>query len=87
MFVGVGDPILILGPTYDNFRLTCESQGAQIYYYDYSSEFELDKIEFKNKIKEITPSLVYICNPNNPTGNVLDKEYLLDLIVECHEGT
>lgn len=81
MFVGVGDPILILGPTYDNFRLTCESQGAQIYYYDYSSEFELDKIEFKNKIKEITPSLVYICNPNNPTGNVLDKEYLLDLIV------
>lgn len=80
MFVGVGDPILILGPTYDNFRLTCESQGAQIYYYDYSSNFELDKIAFKSKIKEVTPSLVYICNPNNPTGNVLDKEYLQELI-------
>ena len=80
MFVGVGDPILILGPTYDNFRLTCESQGAQIYYHDYSSDFELDKARFKDKIKEITPSLVYICNPNNPTGNVLEKEYLLDLI-------
>jgi histidinol-phosphate aminotransferase len=23
---------------------------------------------------------VYICNPNNPSGNILDKEYLLDLI-------
>jgi histidinol-phosphate aminotransferase len=80
MFVGVGDPILILGPTYDNFRLTCESQGAQIYYHDYSSSFELDKKVFKEKIEEITPSLVYICNPNNPTGNVLEKEYLLDLI-------
>lgn len=81
MFVGVGDPILILGPTYDNFRLTCESQGAQIFYYDYSDSFELDKVAFKNRINELTPSLVYICNPNNPTGNVLDKEYLLDLIV------
>jgi histidinol-phosphate aminotransferase len=80
MFVGVGDPILILGPTYDNFRLTCESQGAQIYYHDYSKDFELDKDVFKEKIKEITPSLVYICNPNNPTGNALEKEYLLDLI-------
>jgi histidinol-phosphate aminotransferase len=81
MFVGVGDPILILGPTYDNFRLTCESQGAQIFYHNYSSSFELDKLDFEDKIKEITPSLVYICNPNNPTGNVLDKDYLLDLIV------
>ena len=81
MFVGVGDPILILGPTYDNFRLTCESQGAQIYHHDYSNSFELDKATFKAKIKEITPSLVYICNPNNPTGNVLEKEYLLELIV------
>jgi histidinol-phosphate aminotransferase len=80
MFVGVGDPILILGPTYDNFRLTCESQGAQIYYHDYSSDFELDKGNFKDKIKDVTPSLVYICNPNNPTGNVLEKEYLLELI-------
>jgi histidinol-phosphate aminotransferase len=80
MFVGVGDPILILGPTYDNFRLTCESQGAQIYYFDYSSNFELDKQGFKDKIGTVTPSLVYICNPNNPTGNVLEKEYLLDLI-------
>lgn len=80
MFVGVGDPILILGPTYDNFRLTCESQGAQIYYYDYSNNFELDKIEFNKKIKEVTPSLVYICNPNNPTGNIVEKEFLLELI-------
>jgi len=80
MFVGVGDPILILGPTYDNFRLTCESQGAQIYYFDYSDSFELNKVDFKGRIKEVTPSLVYICNPNNPTGNVLEKEYLLELI-------
>lgn len=81
MFVGVGDPILILGPTYDNFRLTCESQGAQIYYFEYSADFQLDKLAFKEKIREITPSLVYICNPNNPTGNIIDKDFLLDLII------
>ncbi len=80
MFVGVGDPILILGPTYDNFRLTCESQGAQVYYYDYKSDFSLDKEVFLRRIEEVSPSLIYICNPNNPTGNLLQKDFLLKIL-------
>jgi histidinol-phosphate aminotransferase len=80
MYVGVGDPILILSPSYDNFRLTCESQGAQIYYHDYESDFSFDEIAFRKLIESITPSLVYICTPNNPSGNVIDKEYIVNLL-------
>lgn len=80
MYVGVGDPILILGPTYDNFRLTCESQGGQVFYYDYNENFEFDKVGFYNEIEIITPSLIYICNPNNPSGNLLERSFFIELL-------
>ncbi len=81
MFVSVGDPILILGPTYDNFRLTCESQGAKIYYFEYSQGFELDERRFVEQIKQTNPSLIYICNPNNPTGNLVSKSFIEEILV------
>ncbi len=72
MYIGVGDPILILGPTYDNFRLTAESQGGIVTFFNYGTNFELDFDLFIDRIKSLSPSLVYICNPNNPTGNLID---------------
>lgn len=81
MFVSVGDPILILGPTYDNFRLTCESQGAKIYYFEYSTGFVLDERKFIDSIKHTNPSLIYICNPNNPTGNLVSKNFIEEILI------
>lgn len=70
LYIAVGDPILLLGPTYDNFRLTAEVCGAEIYYYNIDETFVFNKDEFLKRIDEIEPSLIYICNPNNPTGTV-----------------
>lgn len=72
MYVGVGDPILVIGPTYDNFRLTCESQGGQVSFFNYDENFTLNFDELNVTISILTPSLIYICNPNNPTGNSID---------------
>jgi histidinol-phosphate aminotransferase len=85
MYIGVGDPILILGPTYDNFRLTAESQGGNVTFFNYSTNCELDFDLFIESIKSLSPSLVYICNPNNPTGNLIDinsVKFLLNLFPE-----
>lgn len=81
MFVGVGDPILIIGPTYDNFRLTCESQGGHVSFFNYNQDFTLDFNRLNATINNLTPSLIYICNPNNPSGNLIDTsqiEFLLE---------
>jgi len=82
MYITVGDPILILGPTYDNFRLTSQSQGAIVHYYNYDEQSNLNEVEFTKTIKQLTPSLVYICNPNNPSGTLLSKLFLTKLIAE-----
>lgn len=85
MFVSPNDSVLLLGPTYDNFRLTCESQGAKVSHFNYDKCFELSITTFKDKITEINPSLVFICNPNNPTGNFLPISDIENLLIDCPE--
>lgn len=76
VFISVGDPIMILGPSYDNFRLTCQANGAEVFYSYYTDEFQFDAEKFENDILEKEPAVVYICNPNNPTGHIHSKEYI-----------
>lgn len=76
-----GENVLILGPTYDNFRLTCEAQGAIVEYFNYDRNFELDSNELINSIKSLQPKLIYLCNPNNPTGNSLSLELIKELVM------
>lgn len=82
VFLEKGKTALILGPTYDNFRLTCESQGSNVEFFLYDDNFKLDNKLFSNKISETKPNLVYICNPNNPTGYLFDLEYIENLITD-----
>jgi histidinol-phosphate aminotransferase len=85
MYITVGDPILVLGPTYDNFRLTSQAQGAIVHYFNYDKDFTLDEVAFVKSIKDLSPSLVYICNPNNPSGNLLSKHFLKKIIQQFPE--
>ena len=80
VFLGVNDTVLLLGPTYDNFRLTCEARGAKTEYFNLSEFFEFDTLAFENRINELSPNLVYICNPNNPTGNIISVKIIEGLI-------
>lgn len=80
MYITVGDPVLILWPSYDNFRLTAEVAGAQLMFHELDDDFSLNCEAFENEIIGKEPSLVYICNPNNPTGLLLEKSYVEHLL-------
>lgn len=82
LYITVGDPVLILGPTYDNFRLTAEVCGADLHFYNIPDDFQFDRDAFISSIRDIDPSLVYICNPNNPTGTQHSIDYIEELLVE-----
>ncbi len=76
VYISVGDPVIILGPSYDNFRLTCQANGGEVVYSNYTEDFKFDATKFENDIVTKEPAVVYMCNPNNPTGNVHTKEYI-----------
>lgn len=82
VFISVGDPVLILGPSYDNFRLTCQANGADVHYFYYNDDFTFDPVGFEDEIYKKEPAVVYVCNPNNPTGNVHKPEYVEHLLQE-----
>lgn len=69
-FIKENDNVIILGPTYDNFRLTCEAQGAKVNYYFYDKSISIDYNDFEFFIRNNPSKLVYLCNPNNPTGAI-----------------
>lgn len=82
VFISVGDPVMILGPSYDNFRLTCQANGAEVFYSYYNDDFTFSSERFESDINRIEPAVVYICNPNNPTGNVHQQLYIEHLLNE-----
>lgn len=80
VYVSVGDPVLILGPSYDNFRLTCQANGAEVFWSNFTDDFKFDGEKFENDIYRTEPAIVYMCNPNNPTGNLHEPLYIEHLL-------
>lgn len=80
VFISVGDPVMILGPSYDNFRLTCQANGAEVHFSVIGEDFKFDPARFEEDIQAKEPAVVYICNPNNPTGTVHQVSYIRHLL-------
>ena len=82
MLLTIGKKALLLVPAYDNFRLSCQAKGAEVVYYQFKEDFSFSEKEFKNEIKDLSPDLVYICTPNNPTGYLHSVAYIESLLKE-----
>ena len=85
-YIAPGDPVLILWPSYDNFRLTAEANGAIVYYSEMDEDFTFHPDALIHDIEMHNPSLVYICNPNNPTGSYAEPETLAEIIAAYPES-
>lgn len=79
-FIQDDDKVLIVAPTYDNFRSTMESCGAMVDFFYLDKDFAFNANLFINKLNEFKPKIVYICNPNNPTGTIYDNKFIEELI-------
>ena len=75
-----GDVVLIISPTYDNFRSLVASQGAKIVDCPLGEDFNIKAELLRERIEKAKPKLIYLCNPNNPTGTTYSKEYCEDLV-------
>lgn len=76
---------LILAPTFADYEKALASVDCQVAYY-YLQEQEGFRIT-PTILDSITPALdmMVICNPNNPTGELCDKQLLLEIVAKCQE--
>jgi histidinol-phosphate aminotransferase len=73
-----GRHVTVFSPTFSYFINRCELHGIKVYQVPLELDFTLDKKTFVKTAKR--SDLVYICSPNNPTGNQLDRQEMIELV-------
>jgi histidinol-phosphate/aromatic aminotransferase/cobyric acid decarboxylase-like protein len=75
-FLKRGDRVLILGPTYGEYARAAVLMGASVTSFLAHSEddFALHPDQVRRALRRLCPRLVFLCNPNNPTGAYLEPE-------------
>lgn len=66
-FLKENDKVLIIKPSYDNFRYVCEINNVLIEFFELSDSGIVDFDKLSKAISNDI-NLVYFVNPNNPTG-------------------
>ena len=76
--------ILVTAPSFADYERAGRAAGAELIYYTLKKEnnFDIEK-DIVDLIAETSPDIVFICNPNNPTGNLTDIEMLKDMAAAC----
>ncbi|MHB1867497.1 MAG: histidinol-phosphate transaminase [Nitrososphaerales archaeon] len=63
-----GDEVIIPSPSYSMFRVTSELMGARAIFVPRKEGFAIDIEKIETKISKKT-RIIFLCSPNNPTGN------------------
>ena len=76
-----GDRAVIFAPTFGEFEVSCNAQNAEAVSIvaGECNGFEWDIANAEGVIVKHSPSLVFLCNPNNPTGRYLSEENVREI--------
>jgi histidinol-phosphate aminotransferase len=77
-----GDSILICPPTYGMYAISAETCGVKIDEVALDEYFDVDYLAVEQAVNAANSQIkiVFLCAPNNPTGNMLDKLKLVKLL-------
>ncbi|SKC75713.1 threonine-phosphate decarboxylase CobD [Maledivibacter halophilus] len=75
---------LLLAPTFSEYERALKSVGSDVVYYllDEDTQFNVDKNVLLEKLKDNIDFIV-LCNPNNPTGQIIGQNILKEILIEC----
>ena len=72
------DAILFCPPTYGMYTVSAETAGVACKTAPLTADFQLNLAEIKQQLEGV--KVVFVCSPNNPTGNLLKRSDLLELL-------
>ncbi len=87
-YFGSGDLVLIPQPTYGEYEVSCHLVTAQSIKQPTLKEprFQLDVPETIDLIQKHRPKGIFLCNPNNPTGQYISKAEVERIMSSSPEG-
>ena len=67
------DNVIICPPTYGMYEVSANINDIEIKKAPLLDDFQLDLVHLENLVDQNT-KIIWICSPNNPTGNSMDRE-------------
>ncbi|PJG85750.1 histidinol-phosphate transaminase [Conservatibacter flavescens] len=77
-FCEADDFVLYCPPTYGMYAVSSETCGISAKTVPLTADFQLDLTEIEKNLEGV--KVVFVCSPNNPTGNLLKRSDLLKLL-------
>ena len=74
------DKIMQFSPTFGMYQVAASINNLEVITVPLNDCFHLDTEATISKIEEESPKIIFICNPNNPTGNTLHKSAILEIL-------
>jgi threonine-phosphate decarboxylase len=75
--------VLIPQPTFSDYERACRIACPECIVTDYilghRNNFDIEPMDLLNKVLSTKPEAIFLCNPNNPTGRLIEKTSLLEI--------
>ncbi len=72
------DHLLFCPPTYGMYRVLAKTAGIKEKIIPLTSDWQLDLTQIKKNLDKV--KLIFICSPNNPTGNLISRDAINALL-------
>ena len=79
------DSILTCPPTFGYYKTCADIQGAAVVEVPLSKTYQWDVPAIKTAAKAESVKIIFLCSPNNPTGNSLKRDVILDICASLPE--
>ncbi|MDY6801705.1 MAG: histidinol-phosphate transaminase [Bacteroidota bacterium] len=76
------DSILINVPTYGMYEVCANMNDAEVIKINLNKEFQIDLQSVLRNSQQA--KLIFICSPNNPTGNIIKKKTIYKMLNQCN---
>lgn len=73
------DNVVSIDPTYGMYQVAAGINNVEVKKVSLTESFELDSQKLLNSTDEKT-KLIFLCSPNNPTGNCLNEKAVLEVV-------
>lgn len=77
------DKALTFSPTYGMYDVSAEINDVELIKVPLNGSFQIDFAALENHLNDESLKLIFICSPNNPTGNNIEN---IDLVLQKFKG-
>lgn len=75
------DKILVFNPTYGMYEVSANINNVEVVSYPLNKDFQIEFTEDLEQIlKDENLKLVFVCSPNNPSGNLISRNAIVEIL-------